>query len=233
MIGIYKITSPSKRIYVGQSIDIERRKISYEQVKCKEQPILFNSLKKYGWLKHKFEVLTECDVSELNDLERYYQDLFNCVNSKAGMNCMLTTSNTRSGELNDETKIKISIANTGKVRSPEYIAFHVARMQGNKMSVGRIHPPEVRAKISLSRIGTTPWNKGIPRTDADKLTMSKNRKGVFAGENHTNSNIILNLETGIYYFGSREASESCHISPGYVKSMLNGNVKNLSNFIKT
>lgn len=30
MIGIYKITSPSNRIYIGQSIDIEARWKSYK-----------------------------------------------------------------------------------------------------------------------------------------------------------------------------------------------------------
>ena len=35
MIGIYKITSPTKRIYIGQSINIEKRFKSYEKLNCK------------------------------------------------------------------------------------------------------------------------------------------------------------------------------------------------------
>ena len=49
MIGIYKITSPTGRIYIGQSIDIEKRIIKYQNIKCKSQRLLYNSLFKYGF----------------------------------------------------------------------------------------------------------------------------------------------------------------------------------------
>ena len=86
MIGIYKITSPSKKIYIGQSIDIEYRKTDYSKLKCKRQPKLYCSLKKYGWEKHKFEIIHECLTGQLNELEKYYIDLFQTFNSKHGMN---------------------------------------------------------------------------------------------------------------------------------------------------
>ena len=50
--GIYKITSPSGGIYIGQSNDVIRRKWEYASIKCCDQPRLYNSLKKYGWNKH-------------------------------------------------------------------------------------------------------------------------------------------------------------------------------------
>ena len=37
LIGIYKITSPNDKIYIGQSIDIDRRFIQYQKLKCKKQ----------------------------------------------------------------------------------------------------------------------------------------------------------------------------------------------------
>lgn len=40
---------------------------------------------------------------------------------------------------------------------------------------GRTHSPETRKRLS----GYTPWNKGTPRTEEEKLLMSKNRKAVF------------------------------------------------------
>ncbi|HEC36627.1 hypothetical protein LCGC14_1312370 [marine sediment metagenome] len=46
--GIYKITSPTKKIYIGQSIDINRRKIIYKNILCKLQRKIYNSLKKHG-----------------------------------------------------------------------------------------------------------------------------------------------------------------------------------------
>jgi len=71
MIGIYKITSPSKKIYIGQSIDIEKRFKYYLNLNCKKQTKLYNSLKKYGYKKHFFEVIEICKITELNNKERY------------------------------------------------------------------------------------------------------------------------------------------------------------------
>jgi group I intron endonuclease len=60
MIGIYKITSPSGKIYIGQSTNIENRFNSYRILDCKKQIKLYNSLKKYGWDNHIKEIVEEC-----------------------------------------------------------------------------------------------------------------------------------------------------------------------------
>lgn len=62
MTGIYKITSQSKKIYIGQSVDIEKRFKRYKNLHCKKQIRLYNSFLKYGVDKHKFEILCECNV---------------------------------------------------------------------------------------------------------------------------------------------------------------------------
>lgn len=115
--GIYKITSPSKKVYIGQSTNIEFRFNSYKNLKrCNKQTKLFASFQKYGTQNHVFEIIEECNESELNMKERYWQDFYN-VNSKKGLNCRLTTTETKSGGLSEETKIKIGIGNKGKVMS--------------------------------------------------------------------------------------------------------------------
>ena len=45
-IGIYKITSPSNKIYIGKSNNINRRFKEYIKLRCKQQPKLYNSFKK-------------------------------------------------------------------------------------------------------------------------------------------------------------------------------------------
>lgn len=57
MQGIYKITSPSGKIYIGQSTNIEKRISRYKTLSCKKQVKLYNSLKKYGWDLHLFEII--------------------------------------------------------------------------------------------------------------------------------------------------------------------------------
>ena len=48
MIGIYKITSPNNKVYIGQSVDIEKRLKRYKNLNCKKQSKIYNSLNKYG-----------------------------------------------------------------------------------------------------------------------------------------------------------------------------------------
>ena len=112
MIGIYKITSPTKKIYIGQSINIEKRFKHYKSLRCKSQTKLYNSFLKYGYNNHVFEIIEECEISELNTRERYYQEIYNCIEN--GLNCVFVKTNDLSGLMSEESKIKMSISQTGK-----------------------------------------------------------------------------------------------------------------------
>lgn len=101
MIGIYKITSPSGRIYIGQSVDIDSRLAHYKRLDCKGQIKLFNSLKKYGVEKHTFEIIEECSVFELSNREGYWQDFYNSIYS--GLNCRRVSTKDKSGYDSKET----------------------------------------------------------------------------------------------------------------------------------
>lgn len=85
MIGIYKITNPKGKIYIGKSTNLEKRKKTYSlPSQIKSQPRIYNSLLKYGWKNHIFEIQEECSLEELNDKEIYWINIFNCV--KEGLN---------------------------------------------------------------------------------------------------------------------------------------------------
>ena len=75
-IGIYKIISPSNKIYIGQSIDIEKRKHLYSKLYCKQQPKLYNSIKKHGWENHIFEIVEECSIELLLNKEIYWKKYY-------------------------------------------------------------------------------------------------------------------------------------------------------------
>lgn len=76
MIGIYKITSPTGKIYIGQSWNIDRRKNDYRKLNCKSQSKLYNSLISHGWDSHLFEIIKSFSDNitqdELNHWEIYY-----------------------------------------------------------------------------------------------------------------------------------------------------------------
>ena len=121
-IGIYKITSPTGRIYIGQSVHINKRFNSYNKKgQCNAQIRLNKSFLKHGVINHKFEIVEECKINELNDRERYFQDLYNVTCPYKGLNCRLTTTNDKSGKISEETKLKMSKAHKGKKLSKEHI----------------------------------------------------------------------------------------------------------------
>jgi len=292
MIGIYKITSPTKKIYIGQSLDIESRFKNYEKLNnCKVQRVLYRSFLKYGVEKHKFEVLCECDITELNDKERYYQDAFSAT-GKNGLNCLLTKSSDRSGKHSEETKAKMSEAHKGKKVSEETklkmreAKKNISKETRNKMSKSQIgkkysqetiqkrnetrkgfkHSEETRLKLSEAKKGNNynlgrkmseensiklrECNLGKKHSEESKLKMSIAKKGKKHSEEHilkmsearkgrkqseehkkNKCKIILNVETGIFYFGNKEASESININKTTLNSYLNGYTPNKTSLI--
>jgi len=153
-IGIYKITSPKGRVYIGQSTDILKRWKSHKHNYKRFNWLLYNSFKKYGFDKHKFEIVTECASEELNELERYYQEIYNCL-GKGGLNCILTKSSDKTGAMSTETKLKLSIALTGKVRTPEQ------KERLRKIVTGRKHSEETKNKIREFGIGRKMPREGV------------------------------------------------------------------------
>ena len=131
MIGIYKITSPTDKIYIGQSVDIDKRWYVYTLLQCKSQPKLYNSFLKHGVKKHIFEVVEECSIEELNKLERKWQEVYNVVGVK-GLNCVLAESDTVKKKLGEEVKQKISKANKGKIRSELVKSLMSVRRKGTQ-----------------------------------------------------------------------------------------------------
>ena len=117
IIGIYKITSPTNRVYIGQSVDIEDRWKDYKCLDCKSQTALYNSFMKYGVDNHTFEIISRCYEEQLNEFERDFQEAYDVINT--GLNCYLTKTNDRSGKLSEATKLKMSISATGIRHSEE------------------------------------------------------------------------------------------------------------------
>jgi len=116
MVGIYKITSPTGRVYIGQSTNIPSRWNDYYKLRAKGQIKLYNSLLKHGPTNHSYEVLLECEEGCLNKEERYYQELYNAL--QEGLNCRLTKTQDKSGKtlpFTEEHKIKLKQARANTV----------------------------------------------------------------------------------------------------------------------
>ena len=122
MVGIYKITNPEGKAYIGLSKEIEKRWKSHKNLQFQGNELLRESLIKHGGDSHLFEVIEEIDISSLkrakaNSLlrkrERYWikeLDTFNNgLNSNgggSGCNSHTAESKRLIGEANSKPKPK-------------------------------------------------------------------------------------------------------------------------------
>ena len=87
---------------------------------------------------------------------------------------------------------------------------------------GKKHSEETRVKMRLAKLGTKIPRERVERQAAKMIGKCK-------GENSALSKLVLDLETGIYYFGIREASESSIYKVSVLGRMLNNKQKNKTN----
>lgn len=189
LTGIYKITSPDFEIYIGQSIDILKRRHYYSMGRCRTQRKLKESILKHGWHEHKFEILEFCESIELNDLEKHYVNLYQSFNSVHGLN--LTSGGSSNTKVSDVTRSRMRDSHKGEK------AFYFGRplpaatiekaaslKRGKKLSAfqlsallastkGRIKTVEEINKLRASKIG-----KKRPQHVIDAVSMANSREMV-------------------------------------------------------
>jgi len=142
MIGIYKITNPEGLVYVGASSNIMKRINHYKSISCKGQKKLYSSIQKYGFDNHLFEVLEECDKSQLNDKECFYGIKYDVLEN--GLNSVVPKMG-----VSMETKIKMSVNKMGS-KNKFYGKTHSdeTKEKIRQFQTGRKHTMEHRMKVS-------------------------------------------------------------------------------------
>lgn len=165
MIGIYKITSPSGKIYIGQTTNFTKRKNYYKNGAKPYQVRIHNSLQKYGYDAHTIEFIEECLVENLNERERYWQDFYDVIGEN-GLNCRLTETKDKSGFISEESKAKMSEARQNRILTDK------EKYRLKSLFLGRTHTEETKNKISES-------NKGRKFTAEHIAKLPQNQKGKF------------------------------------------------------
>ena len=179
--GIYKITSPTGKIYIGQSVDIERRWRYHKRLLPHYHiNILYRSLMKHGVDSHTFEIIEECESAELNKLERYYIKKYDTFETDHGMN--LTDGGGSQVVFSKSTREKRSNANRGNtnwlgrhhseetkellsqilIGNKRRLGTHLSEETKEKLRIvntGRKNSEETRRKISEGNIGKRKPNK--------------------------------------------------------------------------
>ncbi len=158
--GIYKITSPTGKIYIGQSVDIKSRWIRHKSMpKSDKGHLLYNSFLSHGVDSHKFEVLERCSKEMLNEMEIYYIEKYQTFDTEHGLN--LTKGGDSKVVFSKKTLQKMSEAKKG-VR-PKHLIGHkhsketrdILRKKsiGNKNWLGKNHSEETKEKLRQANLG--------------------------------------------------------------------------------
>lgn len=125
MVGIYKITNPEGKSYIGLSREIEVRWNSYKNMQFQSNTLLKESFKKYGYLNHIFEVIEEIELFEdtygkntaiLRKRERYWISKFNTFYDGLNQN----GGGSGCGSHTTESKQKISESLKGKPKPIDF-----------------------------------------------------------------------------------------------------------------
>lgn len=182
---IYKITSPSNRVYIGQSIDFCSRLSKYRTLACKGQSRLYRSFLKYGFDSHEIKIIHElpkdCSRVTLDDYEIFYikqyrdcgVEMLNLngggKNTSPSLETRQKLSDFNKGKPKPESqKIKMSLAQIGK-KIPEHIVKKC--VQKRRENGNYNFSDEHKRKIKEASIGRV-YKKRPPMTDEHKRKIS-------------------------------------------------------------
>ena len=168
--GVYILISPTSKVYVGQSRNIEKRKTFYKQGNCKNQTRLYHSLKKHGWSKHTFLVVHELpagvDQKILDEHEKFYIKSYRAIGSE-----ML---NLKEGGY----KGKHSAESILKMKKPRGIVTkgfsgrkhsEESKLKARNKLKGRVKTDEHRRNISIGSLGKKMSPEAIEKTRAANI----------------------------------------------------------------
>lgn len=181
--GVYKITSPSGRIYIGSSFNLHRRLCCYRRLDCTSQPKLYRSLIKYGVQYHLFEIVCECTIEDLYFNERLFGDQFKTLDPNLGLNSALPGYEDIPSIMSDETKTKIGKAGIGRKATEE-----------TKLKISKVHKGKKISDKQKAQISAT--QKGRVTSDETKRKMSDTQKGRKFTEEHLDRLSKSHLGTG-------------------------------------
>ena len=211
---IYKITSPSSKVYIGQSRNIQNRVQNYKRLDCKKQPILYKSLSKYSWEAHTFEIIEECEFEQLNIKERYWQDFYDVLGEN-GLNCVLTKTDELPQKISEETINKMSERAKGRKQSEETLLKRSISMSGEK------HPNfgKKRSKETIEKMAKASKGKKLSEEAIEKLL-------------DINGTKLIDVITKQIYKSITKASKTTGIPYGLLQKALQEGAYNPTNIIK-
>jgi len=117
---IYKISSPSGKVYIGQSWNYRERVRHYRQLKCERQTKLYASLLKYGVDNHTIEIVHTLPIDVSQDVLDNYEILYWEMYKDAGIDMMNLKEPGKAGKMSEEAKRNMSIAQRKRNKTMDF-----------------------------------------------------------------------------------------------------------------
>jgi group I intron endonuclease len=200
--NIYKMTSPTDRVYIGMTSNIIKRKAAYNGLDCKSQPLLFKSIKKYGLSNLNFEIIDEFDgtLSEAKSKEmfwiRTHMSNYCKYPEMRGMNLTDGGQGTLGYKLLDVQKEAISIKNKGFKHTDEAKRKIGEASKGNTYSKGTKKSPEHIEVLRKVNIGNK-YNLGRKQSQEEKEKRASKLRNKDRGQDFKNKlSKILTIKLG-------------------------------------
>ena len=223
MIGIYKITSPNNRVYIGQSINIKKRFYQYNNNCNKKQIRLYNSFFKYGVENHIFEIIEECDKEDLNDRERYWQEYYNVL-SKSGLNCVLVNTSDKPVEFSVETRLQMKKNNKKARKVIHMLSKEVWNSAKDCATYYNMHPDRLTDKLRHRTIN----NSYLLYYDEVPMEGINYNCEVISGGDMP----ILDINTNEVYKSLKDCCKENNLVYSTTLNKLNGKRKNNTKFMR-
>jgi len=165
-ISIYKVTSPTGKVYIGQTVDLAKRWSQYRNGHSKRQAKLHASFQKHGIDAHGFtELCSLPDGTHQIVIDRHEQ-LFMDLYREAGYELLnlrhAGCTGKHSKTSREKMKGRLGKWMIGRKLDPGTIAKRTAKQKGMKRS------NETRQRLAASkrgaknpRYGQRPWNYGL------------------------------------------------------------------------
>lgn len=154
MVGIYKIISPTGKVYIGQSWNIHKRWQDHKNPKKFNTPIS-KSVLKHGASAHIFKIIYDLPIDVTQETLTAYEQFFIDSYSSTGHYMLNIREAGCSGLHSESTKLKMSFKATG-----------------------RKHTQESKDKMSLQRKGRPSPRAGYKMTPEEIAKMSERMKGM-------------------------------------------------------
>lgn len=182
---IYKYTSPSGKVYIGQTLNEERRKKEFLDLRIFYSGTrLENARQKYGPENFKYEILESKDyetieeaLNDLNSLESYYIGLYDSF--KNGYNMTYGGEGVRGIVFDEKTRKKIS------EKLKEYFKTNTNPFKN------RHHTEETKQKLrEIAKGRESPfkgkkWSEEQRKKISERAKLNVGEKNGFFGKKHT------------------------------------------------